>query len=98
MLIPIIELVTKYGVQATEVIHLGAHHAEEAAAYAEAGARRVIWIEGNPELMPALEAELCRFPGQVAYNVLVSDLDGAEIDFYITNNKQSSSILPLGTH
>ena len=98
MLIPITELVTKYGVQANEVIHLGAHHAEEAASYAEAGAQRVIWIEGNPELMPTLEAELRRFSGQVAYNVLVSDVDGAEVDFYVTNNRQSSSILPLGTH
>lgn len=98
MLIPLAELVTRYGIRVTEVMHLGAHHGEEAGSYADAGAKRVIWIEGNPELMPTLQATLAAFPGQVVYNVLVSDVDGIETDFHITNNPQSSSILPLGSH
>jgi len=98
MLIPVNELIEKYGVKINGVLHLGAHQAEEATAYAKAGAKEVVWIEGNPELMPVLENELKKFPGHRAYNVLVSDAEGQEVKFKVTNNFQSSSILELGSH
>jgi FkbM family methyltransferase len=98
MLIPVKQLIDQYGIRITGVLHLGAHQAEEAADYRDAGAEKVIWIEGNPELMPVLNEELKKFAGQVAYNVLVSDKDGDEVEFKVANNFQSSSILDLGTH
>jgi FkbM family methyltransferase len=98
MLIPVKQLIEKYGIKISGVLHLGAHQAEEAPDYRDAGASKVIWIEGNPELMPVLTEELKKFPGQVAYNVLVSDKDGDEVEFKVANNFQSSSIFDLGTH
>ena len=98
MLIPVKQLIEKYGIKISGVLHLGAHQAEEAPDYRDAGASKVIWIEGNPELMPVLTEELKKFPGQVAYNVLVSDKDGDEVEFKVANNFQSSSIFELGTH
>ncbi len=98
MLIPVDQLIKKFNITIRGVLHLGAHQAEEAPQYAAAGAKRVIWIEGNPELMPVLNEELKKFQGQVAHNVLVSDKDGDEVEFKIANNFQSSSILELGTH
>lgn len=98
MLIPVKQLIDQYGIRITGVLHLGAHQAEEAADYRDAGAEKVIWIEGNPELMPVLNEELKKYPGQVAYNVLVSDKEGDEVEFKVANNFQSSSIFDLGTH
>jgi FkbM family methyltransferase len=98
MLIPVKQLIEKYGIRISGVLHLGAHQAEEAPDYRDAGASRVIWIEGNPELMPVLNEELKKFPGQVAYNVLVSDKNDEVVEFKVANNFQSSSILELGTH
>lgn len=98
MLIPVDKLVARYGVKIKGVLHLGAHQAEEAPAYEKAGAEKVIWIEGNPELMPVLENELKKFNGHKVYNVLVSDTEGKDVEFKVTNNFQSSSILDMGSH
>jgi len=98
MLIPIQQLIEQYGVSLRGVLHLGAHQAEEAGDYERAGAKQVVWIEGNPELMPVLNEELKLFSNQRAYNVLISDKDGQDVAFKVTNNFQSSSILELGTH
>lgn len=98
MLIPVKQLVDKYGIKISGVLHLGAHQAEEAPDYRDVGVSNVIWIEGNPELMPVLNEELKKYPGQRAYNVLVSDKEGDEVEFKVANNFQSSSILDLGTH
>jgi len=91
-------LVKKHNLRINGVLHLGAHQAEEASAYQEVGVPKVIWIEGNPELIPTLETELKKYTNQFVYNVLVSDIDNQKVNFNITNNLQSSSILELGTH
>lgn len=80
------------------ILHLGAHRAEEAADYQKMDASKVIWIEGNPELIPILEIELKKYPNQFVYNLLVSDTDNQKVNFNVTNNLQSSSILELGSH
>lgn len=98
MLISVDQLYKKFGIKIKGVLHLGAHQAEEASAYKQAGASKVIWIEGNPELMPVLETELKKYSNQFVYNVLVSDTDGQTVNFNVTNNFQSSSILDLGSH
>jgi FkbM family methyltransferase len=98
MLIPLQTLIDKHGVSIRGVLHLGAHQAEEAQDYEKAGAKQVVWIEGNPELMPVLTEELKKYPNQSAHNVLVSDQDGLDVSFKVTNNFQSSSMLELGTH
>lgn len=98
MYINLQDLVEKYNIKIKSVLHLGAHQAEEAVSYQKVGASRVIWVEGNPELIPFLENELKKYINQFVYNILVSDTDEQKINFNITNNLQSSSILELGTH
>ena len=98
MLISVKQLVDKYGIKVSGILHLGAHQAEEAPDYCDIGVTNVIWIEGNPELMPVLCEELKKYPGQKAFNVLISDKEGDEVEFKVANNFQSSSILDLGTH
>jgi len=98
MYINIKYLSDKYGLKISGILHLGAHKAEEAAAYKEIGASKVIWIEGNPELITILKTELQKYKNQFVYNVLVSDTDNEQVNFNVTNNLQSSSILELGTH
>jgi FkbM family methyltransferase len=45
MIISLRDLVSKYNVKITGVIHVGAHHGQEYDEYKNAGAARVIWIE-----------------------------------------------------
>ncbi|MEK7669389.1 MAG: FkbM family methyltransferase [Patescibacteria group bacterium] len=98
MYIKIQSLVKKHCIKINGVVHLGAHQAEEAPDYQEVGVPKVIWVEGNPELIPTLEKKLKEYPNQFVYNILVSDSDNQKINFNIMNNLQSSSILELGTH
>ena len=52
MYIKIKEIKSRYSPNIKGILHLGAHHGEEAQEYYEAGYEQVIWIEGNPDLMP----------------------------------------------
>jgi FkbM family methyltransferase len=80
------------------VIHVGANTGQERGLYA---VRRlpVIWIEPIPEVFERLAANIERYPGQRAYQYLVTDQDAAECQFHIANNMgESSSILDLARH
>lgn len=81
------------------VLHIGAHLGEEGLAYAQAGVRQVYWIEGNKLLMKHLFDATRALPlKQKYFSEVLSNVDGEKLTFRITNNGQSSSILPLGTH
>jgi FkbM family methyltransferase len=97
MYIDIDDLYEKYNKKITGVLHVGAHEAEEAEIYEKNQVRQVIWIEGNSDLIANIKDKLKAFKNQAVYNELVSD-SVKEVAFNITNNNQSSSILPLGTH
>jgi FkbM family methyltransferase len=97
MLLDLRKLISVYGLQPTGVLHLGAHEGEEAAIYSRCGLDRVVWIEGNPELIPALRASL-EPRGHVVLEGLLSERTGESREFFVTNNGMSSSLLPLGTH
>lgn len=96
MLIPLQELQARHNLRVTGVLHVGAHLGEEAKAYNAAGFTPVTWIEGNPDLIQHLKANVHRYGHQVIC-ALVSDEDGPR-EFKITNNGESSSLLDLGTH
>ena len=97
MLIKLHDLVVKYNLKINGVLHIGAHKCEELAAYKKEGLNdnTIIWIEGNPDLV-AWAKRL--FKKRRIYHYLISDKDGEEVTFNITNNGESSSILELGTH
>src|SRR5690606_3026296 len=73
------------------------HIGEEAEAYHRCGITQVAWIEANPELIAPLEAHLAGY-GHRVIQALVSDCDAQYRHFYVTNNKQSSSLLELKKH
>ena len=91
------------------VLHVGASTAQEAAIYAAAGVRRVVWVEAQPALEAPLRRAVAdvdakawgapparREDGPEVAIAAVSDATGVPIRMTITNNSISSSLLPLG--
>lgn len=91
-------LLNKYNISPKGIIHIGAHYAEESTIYARSGTEKVLWIEGNPNLLSVIQENISIYPNNKVYNVLLSDTDNDEIIFNITNASMSSSILELGSH
>lgn len=90
------DLFTRYQIFPTGILHVGAHEGQEGVIYDAAGIRNIVWVEGNPDMYK----KLCiNRPGDINILALVSDIDGEEVEFKISNNEgQSSSILDFGTH
>ena len=80
------------------VLHVGAHTGGELGWYNEKGFTRVVWFEPNKELFPILEANLAEYDNHIAYNIGIHDTLQTAILHIASNNGESSSILPLGTH
>ena len=98
MLIPFHTIVANYlkprNIQVRGVLHIGAHECEERGDYNKQGVpdSAIDWVEANPVLVARMASR-----GVQVHNAAVSDVE-AELPFYITNNGQSSSLLPFGTH
>jgi FkbM family methyltransferase len=77
------------------VLHLGAHACEEKSAYNRHNINdsQILWIDGNESLVKKMKDEGV----QHIYHALIND-EEKEVEFKITNNGQSSSILDLGIH
>lgn len=97
MLIPFDSLVAKYNIKDGKILHIGAHECEERPAYAKYGYddSRVIWIEGNASIV---ERNRRAIPSVNIHHAIISDQDDQEVNFIVTNNGQSSSILELDEH
>ena len=67
------------------VIHIGAHNCEEKAFYNSIGINDIFWIDANAK-------------HDNIHNYLVSDSDGEEYTFNISNNTESSSIYDMKLH
>lgn len=99
MLIPISECQKFSNESFGGILHVGAHCGEEAKSYNEHGIKQVLWVEANKALMKPLYDNVKMLPMKNEFaNEVLGDIDGKEVIFNITNNGQSSSILPLGTH
>lgn len=101
VLIPMAEIQERWGVNPKVIVHAGGHRAEEIDGYAAAGAERVLWIEGNAELIPDLRSIVSTHPGGMDNRVahaLLAATSGQTMTLNISNNGMSSSVLPLGTH
>jgi len=86
----------KHNIKPKGVIHIGAHDCEERYIYHKYGIsdNNIIWIEGNPLLVERIKNNI---PSAKIYQGLIADIE-KEVDFIITNNEQSSSILELKEH
>lgn len=82
----------------SNIIHVGAHLGEESASYSDNNINKVIWIEGNEDLIEQLNHNLKSRSNDVILNYLIGQENGKEVCFHISNNGQSSSILEFGTH
>jgi FkbM family methyltransferase len=92
-------LVDKHKLDIKGVLHLGASTGQERDAYDTYCKGKVMWVEAIPRVYLDLQQNIKPYPQQTAYNVCLSNVDGDEVVFNVSNNEsQSSSILELGVH
>lgn len=91
-------LQNRHDVRPRAVLHLGAHLAEEAPDYAAAGVERVLWVEGNPDLMDPLHEALVPYPHQRAVHAVIADTDDMLVSFRVASFTMSSTILRFTGH
>lgn len=98
MLIDLKTFLSQNGLTIDKVLHVGAHECEERTVYNSVGVSddNIVWVDANSDLVSKMK-ETLPIPDRI-HHLVVSDVDNEEVDFNITNNFQSSSILPLGTH
>lgn len=97
MLIPLSEILKKYDLSPKGVLHVGAWDGIEMDDYVAHGITTVVFIEAQKYILPTLRGRVAPYPNAKALHYCVSD-KFEEVQFNVTNNGQSSSILALGTH
>ena len=92
----IIEILKSSEIDITGVLHIGAHECEEMPFYSNLGLKDkdIIWIDAIIEKVE--NAKNKGIPN--IYNAVITDKDDEDIDFNISNNNESSSVLEFGTH
>jgi FkbM family methyltransferase len=98
MLIDLNHLIQKYKLNIKGIIHCGAHEAEEFSLYKKLNISDIVWIEANPAKSDFCKKYLENEVGSIVINDAINDIDGEKIEFNITNNGESSSILKLKNH
>jgi len=97
-MIDIGSMLRQHGIEPRGVIHVGAHQASELEEYVRLGFTKILYIEANPALIPALRAKAAAHPGKVfVVHAAAADFDGVTY-LHVTSMDQSSSILPLAKH
>jgi|SRR6478735_11014524 len=88
------KILNKYGIIPHGVIHVGMHKAEEYPIYKAAGVETILFVEANANLCHQYHPD-----DEFCYVVHAAVSDKLEdVEFHITNNGESSSILELGDH
>ena len=99
MMISFDYLVDKHKLDIKGVLHLGASTGQERDAYDTYCKGKVMWVEAIPRVYLDLQQNIKSYPQQTAHNACLSNVDGDEVVFNVSNNEsQSSSILELGVH
>lgn len=90
-------LLSNHRMSVTGIVHIGAHTCEELVQYNQGGIStdKVIWFEAMQELVDRCVREI---PRVRIYQAVLSNVDGQETNFIVTNNYQSSSLLELKDH
>jgi FkbM family methyltransferase len=97
MLIEFSHLCQKYKFTPKGIIHIGAHDLEEMSQYLSRGVSKIVWVEGNPDLVSRNSYRIDGVNQKLLHGLVYSE-DDKEVEFNITNNLQSSSILEFGKH
>ena len=99
MLIPFFEIIKRLKQVDRQnirgILHIGAHNCEERNDYNNEGIddANIFWVEGMKHKVDLMKEQGVPH----IYHALVAETEH-DTEFYITNNGQSSSILPLDTH
>ncbi|WP_298379527.1 FkbM family methyltransferase [Azospirillum sp.] len=91
------ELFPRHGVVPRGVVHVGAHEGEEYEGYVEAGCRRVLFIEADPDTFARLTPRFADNSDVTCVNLAVSDVNG-RASFSRMSGSQSSSLLRPKRH
>lgn len=94
MLISYKELIQKYKIKVSGILHIGAHECEEFKDYLAGGVNNIYWVDGQETLVNKMKTQGMKN----IYHALIDEQDDKEVLFYISNNGQSSSILEFGSH
>jgi FkbM family methyltransferase len=95
MLIPLSKLVNKYNIIFKGILHVGAHECEEITDYEKYISRdKILWVEGIPEKVELNKSKYLNI--NIEQGVVSDQVE--TVEFKISNNGQSSSILDLGLH
>lgn len=97
MIISVSKLARLWNVAPDGVIHVGAHLGEEAEAYEKNQWFPVLWIEAQEELVIKLQGSLDNKKHSII-NAAISNKDDEVLEFKVSSNGQSSSLLNFGTH
>ena len=98
MLIPYDKLVSKYNIQSTGIIHVGANNGAECKTYYDNAVTKTIWFEPIPKVFEQLIKNTSAYPNVLCFNELINE---EEIEFTLNisdNNGESSSIFDFGEH
>jgi glycosyl transferase family 25 len=89
-------ILLKYNIQINGAFHIGAHDCEELSFYSQLNIlnTNIIWIDA---IKSKVEENISKGIQNI-YHATISDMDNIDIEFNISNNIQSSSILEFGTH
>jgi FkbM family methyltransferase len=98
MLIKFKDLIEKYKINVKGVLHIGAHHAEEAESYESCDVKQVIWVEADSNTFGTLTNIIKKYPFHKAYCFAASNSEEDEVDFHVASNGESSSILKMDKH
>jgi FkbM family methyltransferase len=97
MLFDLSDLKWIFNLPTMSVLHVGAHEGEESQYYEALGWRPVTWVEAQPELVAKLQTRL-NLEVNTIIHAAVWDQSGVKLNFNISSNSQSSSLLNFGTH
>lgn len=95
-LVDISKLVKFFNLSIKGILHVGAHKCEENPIYLKHVSKdKIYWVEAIDNIV---KENLIKNPELNIINECVSDKNGDSVEFKITNNTLSSSILELGEH
>jgi len=89
-------LLARYKIALRGVIHVGAHE-EDVQGYLNAGYRRILLVEANPDIARQLNEKFAHQAAVTVVNVAISDKPG-QITLDVTPMDQRSPISPLKLH
>lgn len=99
MLIHLPDLIQKYNFNIKGIIHIGASYGQEMPVYNQVTDGPVVFIEAIPEVFRELERRMRAYPQTLCLNACITDTDGEQVSFNVSNNEmQSSSLFEFGTH